>query len=141
MAGDSSDFERRTMFLQDEVGYDDLVMGIVVDQPYAQDQHETLHYRHRLGRAKYLGGPLMENAFGLVGYLAARAITNEGSDLRAASRDVADQLNDMVESNAPVDTGRLSESGAPYVDDNGARIYSRPPLARREAGEVPGNGR
>lgn len=141
MAGNGS-FDERIQYLDDEVGFGDLVMGCSVDQPYAQDQHETLHYRHRNGgRAKYLGGPLFENANDLMAKLAHGAITEYGSNLTDTAKEIADTLEGYVAENAPIDTGRLSLSGSPYVKSDGVLIYHRPPLApRRRDGEEHGNG-
>jgi hypothetical protein len=125
-------FDERIAHLSREVGVGYLVAKCEVDQPYAQDQHETLTYRHNDGRARYLGGPLFENSFGLLEDLADRVLTPTGSDVRDGMIDVAEWMAKAVLLNAPKDTGRLSESGHPTVDDNGVVIYDRPPIAPRE---------
>jgi hypothetical protein len=123
-------------FLIDEVGEGDIVAGVLVDQPYAQDQHET-PYRHRAGQMKYLGEPLMEDAINHVQMIAEQVITRTGSDLGEAMRDVADDMAGYVETRAPLDTGRLRESASPYVRDGGRETYRRPAIAPREADQLP----
>lgn len=134
MAG-ADEFIRRTRMLEAEVGVGEIVARCTVDQPYAQDQHETLHYKHYSGgQAKYLGGPLMQNALDLAREIARNAITATGSDIHGTMIQIAEQMAGYVAINAPIDTGRLRESGAPDVRDNGFTIYSRPAIAPRERG-------
>lgn len=125
-------FDERVTHLSREVGVGFLVANCEVDQPYAQNQHETLSFRHTNGRARYLGGPLFENAMRLVNGIADRVLTPTGSDVQGAMIDVAEWMAEAVMLNAPKDTGRLSESGHPSVKDNGFTIYDRPPIAPRE---------
>ena len=120
--------------LSESVGTGSLSAKCTVDQPYAQDQHENLTYRHRVGRARYLGGPLLENQAGLMEKLALKAITPTGSDLHSAMIDIAEEMAAWVQENAPLLTGALKTSGHPEVYDNGSKIYDRPPISARERG-------
>jgi hypothetical protein len=127
-------FDERIRYLEEQVGDGHITAGCVVDQPYAQNQHETESFKHVRGRSHYLGGPLMENALSLVTRIVNSVITETGSRLREEMIDVADTMNGYVENNAPKDPDVgdvLSKSGSPYVDDNGMRIYSRPPRTGR----------
>lgn len=127
-------FFARIDHLSEEVGTGILKARCVVDQPYAQRQHENLTYRHRTGRARYLGGPLLENQSQLVLRLALRAITPLGSDLKGAMVEIAERMAGFVAENAPLLTGALRGSGHPQVYDNGSQIYDRPPISARERG-------
>jgi hypothetical protein len=132
------EFTRRTRYLERQIGKGKIVAGCTVDQPYAQDQHET-PYNHSSGRPRYLGGPLLENAFSAVNEIARRVITPAGSDLKDAMSDFAEEMaREYVGKEAPVDTGRLRESGEPWVVDEGMEIYRRPAVAPREEESEPG---
>ena len=127
-------FDERVAHLGREVGVGHIVAKCQVNQPYAQDQHETITYRHTNGRARYLGGPLFENAIRLVEELSDKVLTPTGSDVKGGMIDVAEWMAQQVAINAPKETGRLSESAHPSVHDNGLVIYDRPPIAPRERG-------
>lgn len=128
MAG-ADDFVRRTRFLSDEIGDGDITAGCYVDQPYAQRQHQNLEYTHpRGGRAMYLGGPLMENAYDLIRKIARDVITEEGSDLNEAMKQIANEMAyEYVMKEAPlgppIDPYILRLSGSPYVIDQGVETY------------------
>ncbi len=128
------DFFARTEHLMREVGDGKLIAGCLVDQPYAQDQHETLHYSHpRGGRARYLGGPLLENALETVESLAPHAITPEGSNIKQAFIAFSEKMADeYVLENAPILKNILRFSGEPWVKDGGNEIYRRPSAMPRE---------
>ena len=133
MAG-ADEFVDRTLFLESEVGHGDIVAGCTVDQPYAQDQHETLDYEHpRGGRARYLGGPLLEHNLENMEYIARHVIVPLGSDLEDAMIEIAETMAyDYVGEEAPVLTTALRRSGSPWVHSNGAEVFYRPPAAPRE---------
>ena len=133
-------FDEGIDYLIEEVGYGTIVAGCLVDQPYAQDQHET-PYRHKQGDRNYLGGPLMENAFPLVEDIARSVITENGSGLTDAMIETAEKMSGFVNKNAPVHTGRLKTSGSPWVTSAGAEVYRRPPVSSRDEDEQPGSRR
>jgi hypothetical protein len=129
-----STFYRRIDRLSDSVGSGKIVAGCTVNQPYAQNQHQSVWFRHpHGGRALYLGAPLMENAYLLVGEIARSAITPFGSLLDQRMIDAAETLSRYVLENAPVETGLLRTSGNPWVKDNNVVVYDRPPISPREA--------
>lgn len=130
----ADEFIERTLYLQSQVGHGDITAGCTVDQPYAQDQHETMHYKHpRGGRARYLGGPLLENNFENMEYIARHVITPTGSDLEDAMIEIAETMAyDYVGEEAPVLTTALRRSGSPWVRNNGVETFYRPPAAARE---------
>jgi hypothetical protein len=137
MAG-ADEFIKRTLFLESQVGDGEITAGCEVDQPYAQNQHENLTFIHVVGRAHYLGGPLMENAFSVVEGLARAVITETGSRLRDEMQDIAGEMAQWVFNNAPRDPDIgdvLANSGSPFVVDRGAEIYRRPPIAPRRRGQ------
>src|SRR5687767_11906969 len=111
-------FDERMQFLSDAVGTGILTGGVTVDQPYAQDQHENLTYKHyRGGRAHFLGGPLLENWIEYLGRLSRGAITVDGSNLEGEMRDIAEDMADESRANAPVLSGDLKNSASPWVKD------------------------
>lgn len=125
-------FEQRIDELMRSVGTGHITAGCKVDQPYAQNQHQTDSFHHTNGRSHYLGGPLLEHAFELVGEIARSAVTPFGSLISRRMIDTAEWMARAVLENAPKDTGQLSLSGNPWVKDKGVLIYDRPPLAPRE---------
>lgn len=102
---------------------------VVVDQPYAQDQHETLAYHHQGGgKARYLGDPL----FMSLGHYMQRLANNvlHGS-LPGAMADNMEDLSKAVFEEAPFEFGDLKASGHPIVKSGGEIYYDRPPAVHR----------
>lgn len=129
----ASTFFHRIDRLSESVGTGHIVAGCKVNQPYAQNQHQSDRFRHpRGGRSHYLGGPLLENALQLVREIATVTITPFGSLISQRMIEIAETMARYVLENAPVETGRLKTSGNPWVEDKGVRIYNRPPLSPRE---------
>ena len=129
-----STFFSRIDRLSESVGDGYIVAGCTVNQPYAQNQHQSLWFSHpQGGRAMYLGGPLMENAYALLVSIARGTITPFGSTLDRRMIDVAETMARYVAENAPRETGLLATSGNPWVQDNITLIYDRPPISPREA--------
>lgn len=132
MARGSSEFDRRTNRLEREVGWGKIKASCLVNQPYAQNQHQTDHFKHpHGGRSHYLGGPLLEHSFELLEGLARSVIRPHGTDLHGEMVDIAETMSRYVFENAPRETGRLAMSGHPKVTDNGRVLYDRPPLSPR----------
>lgn len=127
-------FDERMRYLEEQVGHGTIRAGCYVNQPYAQDQHQSVWYKHpRGGRARYLGGPLLEEIDQTITELARRAITREGSDIEDAMKDFADKMaDDYVGQEAPILKNVLRQSGQPYVINNGVETYHRPARAPRE---------
>jgi hypothetical protein len=131
-------FDERIRYLEDQVGDGDITAGCEVNQAYAQNQHENTSFRHTVGRARYLGDPLMENAFNLVDGMARAVITEDGSRIREEMIDISEDMSRWVFTNAPRDPDIgdvLANSGSPYVEDDGIEIYRRPPVAPRRLGD------
>lgn len=126
-------FAERIDSLARSVGTGKIVAKCEVNQPYAQNQHQSDRFEHpHGGRSHYLGGPLLEHAFDLVEGIARGTITPFGSTIDRRMIDVAEEMSRYVLENAPKETGALSLSGHPSVTSNGIVIYDRPPLAPRE---------
>jgi hypothetical protein len=131
----ASTFFARIDHLIDSVGSGKIVAGCTVNQPYAQNQHQSVWFEHpHGGRALYLSGPLMENYFRLMSELARGAITPFGSMIDRRMIDIAEWMARAVLENAPIETGQLRTSGNPWVKDKGVPIYDRPPISPRELG-------
>jgi hypothetical protein len=134
MAG-AEEFIRRIDHLSREVGTGRIVAGCLVDQIYAQNQHQNLSFRHTRGMAHYLGGPMMMNQAFLMRRIAGSVISPGGSHLRRAMIDTANDFADYVRRYAPQDPDIgdvLANSGSPWVRDGGIEIYRRPPIKPRE---------
>lgn len=99
---------------------------VTVDQPYAQDQHETMFYKHASGgRAKYLEGPLFENLNNwMQGF--ADSLLKAGREADAEWADVGRKLVRRVAIDAPFDFGDLRNSAALYVKAGAKVIVNEP---------------
>lgn len=140
----ADDFIQRTQYLSDQVGTGRITAGCTVDQPHAQNQHETESFDHTVGRSHYLGGPLMENAFNLVDGMARAVITQEGSRIQDEMRDIADDLTDYVRINAPKDPDAgdvLALSGSAFVVDGGERHIGFLPLCHANVENLKADGK
>ena len=126
-------FFERIEHLSQSVGTGHITAGCTVDQPYAQNQHQSIWFNHpHGGRALYLGAPLMENAFKLIADIARAAINEHGSNLNTEMIEISETMARYVLENAPIETGRLKTSGSPWVTDKGLPVYTRPPISPRE---------
>jgi hypothetical protein len=126
-------FNRKIDELIREVGTGRITARCEVNQPYAQNQHQSVWFNHpHGGRSMYLGGPLLENALDLVASIARSVLTPSGPMIRLRMIEIAETLARYVLENAPKETGQLSLSGHPSVTDNGVVIYDRPSIAPRE---------
>jgi hypothetical protein len=127
----SGNFGERMDELARLVGSGDLVGSVVVDQVYAQRQHEDLNQKHpKGGQAKYLSQPLLDNRNDYLNRVARTILEDGGTGgMRAAMEDLAGQGG--VERRAPVLWGDLRRSGHPIVTSDGRTVYDRAPHARR----------
>lgn len=108
----------------------DVQATVLVDQPYAQDQHETLYYRHpRGGRAKYLEAPLMESHRGWIQDFASDLLY--GADAARGWGGVGRELRDAVGKNAPVEFGDLKQSAGLLVRDGTTVVVNEPAPQQR----------
>jgi hypothetical protein len=126
-----ADFFTRIAELDDRVGHGDLTGTVIVDQVYAQYQHEGLNFHHpRGGQALYLQRPLMSN-FGRYLEDIAATILDEGPN-PAMIRNVEDLAEEGgVATRAPILYDNLRASGHPIVTSDGTVIYDRAPRQHR----------
>lgn len=121
--------------LIDSIGHGNLEGKLVVNQAYAQAQHEELTWKHpHGGRAKYLQHPLYENSGHLVRILADSLLAHlEHSNIVEGMIKVSETMSGYVEENAPKDVGmhELAYSGHPMVYDDGVLVYDRAPKVPR----------
>lgn len=113
------------------VGKGELIGSVVVDQVYAQKQHEDHTLSHpRGGGPSYLSQPLLDNREKYLRQIAGSVLENGGtSGMQSAMEDLAGEGG--VARRAPVHWGDLRRSGHPSVTSDGQTVYDRPPYARR----------
>lgn len=117
--------------LIDRTGGGKVRATVVVNQPYAQDQHETLYYRHpRGGRAKYLEGPLFESHPKWLQSFA-NDLLKRGHDAESDWASVGRKLKNAVPKNAPVEFGDLRQSAALTVKVGGRVVVHEAPIQDR----------
>lgn len=105
---------------------------VTVDQPYAQDQHETLFYRHpRGGRAKFLEGPLFENHREWIEGFAKRLLNARLDAARLWGDECGVPLKNAVAKNAPVEFGDLKMSAGLVVREGASVVRDEPPAQQR----------
>lgn len=109
----------------------DIVATIVVDQVYAEIQHEALEFRHpQGGQAKYLEEPLHTGSPGRLRDVARGLLDEDETALglwASAGRDVVQG----VRTNAPREFGDLMESASLSVEVGGAQRVFEPAKQRR----------
>ena len=122
-------FGKRLNVLESLIGRGSLTGKLIVDQVYAQNQHESLWFRHpRGGKAKYLEEPLFTHHGS---YLNGIASTLLDAGPTPGMIKAMEALSLQVEENAPVLHGYLKQSGHPIVIDDGVEVYNRPPQMHR----------
>jgi hypothetical protein len=122
-------FRERTQQLEAQVGYGEIKGRVVVDQVYAQDQHESVWYKHPTGgNAKYLSSPLFGNHDLYYARLARNVL--HGSLVKGMIENMED-LSNEVHSEAPWEFSDLRASGHPIVFDRDVVVYDRPPRVHR----------
>jgi hypothetical protein len=132
-----STFFDRIDDLAEQVGVGSLQMKVVVDQVYAHYQHEgvSMHGRPLThphgGQDFYLRDPLYNKIDERMQKLADATLSEDGSKLKSAMIDAAEELSEDVFELAPKEFNDLAESGHPSVTDDGATIYDRPPRVGR----------
>lgn len=117
--------------LIDRTGGPAVKSTVTVNQPYAQDQHETLFYRHpKGGRAKYLEGPLFEGYPKWIQKFANRLLVR---NVNAAKEwgGVGRALKGEVPKNAPVEFGDLRQSAGLVVKEGATVVVDEPPAQPR----------
>lgn len=117
--------------LIDRTGGPTVRATVIVNQPYAQDQHETLYYRHpRGGQAKYLESPLYAKSPQWIQKFANRLLVR-GTNTAREWGGVGRALKNEVPKTAPVEFGDLRESAALLVKEGGSIIVDEPPAQPR----------
>lgn len=102
---------------------------VTVNQPYAQDQHETLYYKHpRGGQAKYLETPLMSLHPNWLQEFANRLLRGHVENEWAR---VGRSLKAQVPKFAPVEFGDLRQSAGLVVKAGGSIVVEEPPAQPR----------
>lgn len=102
---------------------------VIVDQVYAQYQHEGLDLKHPDGgRAKYLGGPLIENYANYYNDMAKTLFHDGGQQAMINSME---DLSREVYDNAPREFMDLRASGHPIVHKGITKVYDRAPYVHR----------
>lgn len=124
------EFNRRCQELLKIVGDKNLEGKVVVNQIYAQNQHETLYFRHPSGGGpKFLTRALFQNHQSIMRGLARDALRRYG--LNSAMIVGMEKVSRGVYQNAPHEFNDLRNSAAPSVKDRGRFIYNRPPVVKR----------
>ena len=124
MAGD---FQAKMAQIQADVGFGTLTGSVIVDQVYAQNQHESTWFKHpRGGSAKYLILAFREQQYNVLMKLSL----NLRGLIDAMMSGMETTIRSQV-AKTPVLYGNLKASGSPSVLDNGARVRYRPAAQRR----------
>jgi hypothetical protein len=127
-----SEFSERIEQLRLQLGRGHITAHCVVDQAYAQNQHQTASFRHpKGGKAFYLSEPIADSYLIWMEKIASACITPDGSDVESAMIEVAEAMSQAVFDNAPKETGELDTSGHPFVERDGVPVYDRPPVSPR----------
>lgn len=109
----------------------EVVATVVVDQVYAEIQHEALEFAHpRGGQAKYLEEPLISGMPGRMRDVAA-GLLDEDETAVGLWASAGRSVKDAVRENAPREFGDLGNSAALTVEEGGAQRVYEPPIQRR----------
>jgi hypothetical protein len=104
---------------------------VMVNQPYAQDQHETLYYKHpRGGQAKFLETPLFANHPKWIQKFA-NDLLKSNSDAEQGWAKVGRSLKNEVPKTAPVEFGDLRQSAGLVVQSGSSTVVNEPPVQPR----------
>lgn len=104
---------------------------VTVNQPYAQDQHETLYYKHpRGGKAKFLEEPLFANHPKWIQEFA-NGLLRPKADAEDGWAKVGRRLKSEVPKNAPVEFGDLRQSAGLEVRSGSSVVVNEPPAQPR----------
>lgn len=125
-------FFERIDELSRQIGHNDLVGKIEVNQVYAHIQEVSDEFEHpRGGQSRYLSAPFFDKSDERMETLARRVITPDGSEIERGMADAMEDLADDVFEKAPVEFADLKSSGHPTVTSDGAVVYDRPPDVER----------
>lgn len=125
----ASTFGARITELMDQVGGGELCGHLIVDQVYAQYQHEDMALNHpRGGGAKYLSTPLFGDEAATWELVAKTFLDDGGKDGMIEAMEI---LSEAIKVTAPVEYNNLRRSGHPIVTDDGHIVYDREPEVHR----------
>lgn len=133
------DFEVGADILDHIVGHGDITGTLEVNQVYAAPIERgfwvtgplaghTNHPRHG-GQTHFLRDTFVESAPAWMARIAERVLEPDGQ--RGAMVDAMEEASAQVAVRAPVEFGDLRRSGHPYVTEDGAVVYDRPPAVER----------
>jgi len=128
-----STFYARMDELERIVGDRELSGRVVVDQPYAQIQHQKSTYHHDDGVSKYLITPLQVNRNRYL-MMVAHGILDDGGR-RAMFQAMTDLAKNAMKRYVPTEHFWLQRSGSPSVWSDGRRVFYTPPEQRRRTQE------
>lgn len=127
-------FKDRMEELKLKVGEGHITARCVVDQAYAQIQHQNTEYLHPHGGGPfYLSRPLMEGYPEMMQEIASVIFDDPEPPFIVA----AEKMSTYVEENAPVRIAELRTSGHPIAERNGIPFYDRPPISPRRPDGMP----
>ena len=122
-------FDDKTKQLGRMVGTGTISARVIFNQVYAQNQHESMWFKHPAGgQAKYLYSALMTEYPGALQRVAA-TLLRVGP--RAGMINGAESIAKTAAARAPFEFADLKGSAHPIVTDGGERIYDRKPAQRR----------
>lgn len=101
---------------------------VVVDQIYAQNQHENLSFKHPGGGPKFLTKALFQQMNKTMQSLANNFPSGNQNQAMAQGME---RVSKGVYNNAPREFQDLRNSGAPSVKERGKYTYRRDPVVRR----------
>lgn len=117
--------------LIDRTGGGKIKATVTVDQPYAQDQHETLFYKHASGgQAKFLEQPLFQKHQKWLQEFANRLLVR-GANTGQEWAKVGRSLKNEVPRTAPIDFGDLRQSAGLVVREGSSVVVDEPPAQPR----------
>lgn len=112
--------------LLERTGGADVQSTVLVDQPYAQDQHENLTYRHvHGGQAKYLEEPMVQNAPRMAQGFADLLLDAPDAALLWHHK-LGLETGQLVKKHAPREFNDLRESAAITTKSGGSIVAHRP---------------
>lgn len=124
------EFRKRTNKLIRDVGTTTLEIKVVVNQAYAQNQHETLYFAHPSGGGpKFLTRALVQSHRSIMRGMARDALRPRG--LVSAAIVGAEKISKGVYQNAPHEFNDLRNSAHPTVREGSRKVYDRAPIVKR----------
>lgn len=118
------------------VGHGLLTLAVEINQIYAHYQEVGDDFEHpRGGEARALRNSLFVKIDQFMEIYARSFITETGSDVIQAAKDIAENISFEYYDRAPREFDDLRDSGHPTVTDDGVVIYDRAPRVGRLTAE------